>query len=421
MITIRLLYRRINKERETMKIRKRILALILAAVTAFSLWQPAVAAASAPAAIEEAPQMTSVEEYKAFVQQARGHSYGTQFYGFLRTVRFMIRMLFGQLLLPDSNFKVSIDPLIDGYCAYIAENSDLDVTRILTNLPDTSKPAELIVRTFRIDTDEMRAAMYKKRDELWDQGKYGMAYVYYFLGAYFSVMESCDVTAVQTDEENVYEVVLLMHYRNGSTEELHPGIFINDETGLAYNRDGSGIVGTGFNCSMNELLVYATVNGWMRQYGFCIWYDLACYISPNWMWQYKTRRFKFTYDDREWMIQIWKGSYLFTNGGEVGVYNRDKKKVGSYYDSAGDEDMLVMSMTVLHGEDEILSLPAARHWWINGFKMAKTVYPPSSLTLHASIEMKDEQMRDAFCKAIDRNIHHDVTYTTEDLTVYLDW
>ena len=404
-----------------MKIAKRLLAVLLVAVTAFSLCTPAFAAPKKP---QDAPEMTSMEEYRAFVQSQSadgGHVYGSQFYGWLRVMRFMIRLWTGQLLMPDRNFEVSIDPLIEGYSAYIAENSALDVTRILTNLPDTSKPAELLVRTFGIDTDEMRAQMYKKRDQLWGEGKYGLAFIYYLLGAYYSVMQKCDVTAVPTDEEDVYEVVLVVTYQNGSTEELHPGIFINDKTGEAYNRDGSGMVGTGFNCSMNELLVYATVNAWMRNFGFCFFYDLVCYISPNWIWQYTTRRIKFNYDDKAWMIQLWKGTYQFTNGGEIGIYNRDKRKIGTYYDCAKDEDMLVMSMTIMHGDDEILSLPAARHWWINGFKMAKVVYPPETLTMFATIEMRDEEMLEAFCKALDRNYRADVLYTVDGLTVNIAW
>ena len=400
------------------KIGKRVLSLILAVVTAFALCSPALAAPCAPQSV---PNMTSPDEYRAFLQDTLSSGYINQFYGLLRLVRFMIRALSGQLLLPDRNFDVTIDPLIDGYCAYIAENSELDVTRILTNLPETSKPAELIVKTFGIDTDAMRAQMYAKRDKLWGEGKFALAYVYYFIGAYFSVMDSCAVTAVPTDEADVHEVVLRLRYRNGSTEELHPGIFLNDKTGEAYNRDGKGMVGSGFNCSMYDLIVYATVDAWMRDFGFCVWYDLVCYISPNWMWQYTTCRFRFNYGDKEWMIQIWKGTYLFTNGGEIGLYNRDKRKVGTYYDCASDEEMLVMSMTILHGEDEILSLPAARHWWINGFKMGKAAYPPKLLTMRAAIEMRDEAMRDAFCKAINRNYRHDMRYTTDGLTVYLEW
>ena len=34
-----------------------------------------------------------------------------------------------------------------------------------------------------------------------------------------------------------------------------------------------------------------------RDFGFCIWYDLLCYVSPNWIWEYTTRRFKFEASD----------------------------------------------------------------------------------------------------------------------------
>lgn len=400
-----------------MKIWKKGIALLLAALTVFSLWLPAAAVPKK----QEAPEMTSVQEYEAFVRSAQERSAAPGFYRFLRAARFLIRLMTGQALLPDRNFDVTIDPLIDKYCAYIAANSDLDVSRILTNLPDTSMPAELTVKVFGINTTEMRAEMYAKRDKLWGEGKYAQSMIYYFLGAYFSIMDRCDVTAVPTDEENVHEVVLYLTYRDGTQEVLHPGIFINDETGECYNRDGKGMVESGFNCSIYDLLVYAPVNAWMRDFGFCVWYDLMCYVSPDWMWNYTTRRFKFDYDGREWMIQVWKGSYLITNGGEIGVYNRDKQKIGSYYDCVGDEDMLEMSMTISHGDEVLVDLPAAQHWWINGFKMGYVRYKPSALTMRATIVMRDEAMRDAFCKAIDRNWRHDVKYTTDGLAVHLDW
>ena len=400
-----------------MSMYKRLLAALLAVILTVSVCLPAAAAPKK----QEAPELVSVAQYESFLQQAQESSSSAGFYRFLRTIRFLIRLFSGQPLLPDRNFDVRMDPLVDNYCAYIAANSDLDVTRILTNLPDTSLPAELTVKVFGIDTEQMRRGMYEKRDALWSQGKHTQSMIYYFLGAYFSIMDHCDVTAIPTDEKNVHEVVLYLTYRDGNQETLHPGIFINSETGEAYNRDGKGMVETGFNCSIYDLIVYAPINAWMRNFGFCVWYDLACYVSPNWMWNYITRRFKFDYDGREWMIQIWKGNYLITNGGEVGIYNRDRSKIGTYYDCAADEDMLEMSMSISHGEEELLALPAARHWWINGFKMSKTRYSPASLTMRAVLVMRDEAMRDAFCKAIDRNYHHDVQYTTDGLTVYLTW
>ena len=403
-----------------MKFTKRFLAILLAVLTAVSMCQPA-SAVSARSAARQAPQINSSEDYEQLVQSARGRFYGNQFYGFLRLLRGFARMVFGQMLMPDRNFKVTIDPILEEYCARIAADSQLDIKRILTSLPETSKPAELIHRTFKFDTDAMRAELYKVRDKYNDEGLPGIAFVFYFMGVYFSVLEGCEVLAEPTGTEHEHQVKLIIHYQNGSTEELHPGIYINGETGQAYKPNGKGIIDLGYNCSVYDMLIYATVDAWMRQFGFCVWYDLLSDLAPNWMIHYATRRFKFDYGDREWMIQIWKGSYLITNGGEVGIYNREKEKNGSYYDSARDEDMLVMSLEVYNGREKIVSLPAQRHWWVNGFKLTKNIAAPAALTLRASIEMKDEQMLDAFCKAIDREMHRDVTYTTEGLTVYLEW
>ena len=402
-----------------MKLCKRVLAVFLAVLTAFSLCMPAFAA---EVKAQEAPKLTGIEDYKAFLESARATNYGDHFYGLLRVLRFIIRLLFGQTLLPDTKFDVSIDPIIEGYCAYIAENTHLDVTRILKNLPDVSLPAQLLATTFSIDTAALRDAFYDKRDELWDEGNHALSNIYFFLGAYFSVMQKCDIVAEPTEEDpDVCEVVLYLKYRDGGTEELRPGIFLDSKTGAAYNDNDKGLVDTGFNCSMYDLLVYAPINAWMRDFGFCFFYDFFCYITPNWIWNYTTRRCKFDYDGKQWMIQFWKGSYLFTNGGEIGVYNREKKMFGSYYECVQDDDMLVMSMTMLHENEELFTLPAERHWWINGFRMAKKIYLPNALTMRATIVMRDQEMLNAFCKSLSKNYRHDVRYWTKGLAVTIEW
>ena len=398
--------------------RKSIPALLTAAIILFT----AVFTPFIPAHAAEPKQQSLIEAYTESIENAAQESNASVgFYRFLRTVRFMIRAMTGQLVFPDKNFDVRVDGEIEDICRYIADNSDLDIMRILTNLPDTSRPVELTVRTFGIDTVKMREQLNKKTDEYWSEGNYVLGGVYMFMANYFSIMDKCEVKAVQTDEEDVFEVELHITYRDGGTNVLRPGIFINRVTGESYNRDGSGMVGTGFNCSIYDLLVYAPINAWMRNFGFCLFYDVFCYTSPDWMWDYVTRRFRFDYDGREWMIQVWKGHYLITNGGEIGVYNRDKSRAGSYYDCASDADLLEIGMTVRHGDDVLVSLPRVPHWWRNGFKMGKTVYDPNSLTLEGEIVMRDEAMLEAFCQAIDRNYRHDVTYTVDGLTVYLTW
>lgn len=169
------------------------------------------------------------------------------------------------------------------------------------------------------------------------------------------------------------------------------------------------------------MMTYATVNCWMRNFGFCVFYDIAANSMPI-FFKYDTRRFHFDYDGLEWLIQIQKGNYLVANGGEVGLYNRSPdKKFGTYYDCASDDQMLEMSLQIYAGDNLIVNQPPQLHWWVNGFALNKTMYLPSSLTMKFSIVMPDAEMLHAFCKSIERNYMGDVSYTVEGQTIYVVW
>jgi len=188
---------------------------------------------------------------------------------------------------------------------------------------------------------------------------------------------------------------------------------------MVTGKDGGSILGIGFEFSYEELLLYAQTNVWMRDFGFTVLYDLFCYTTPFFF--YNTRRIKFDYNGLEWMVQIWKGNYLVSNGAEVGIYNRQPGSFGTYYDCANDEQMLNMSMKLYHGDDLILERPEQLHWWITGFKISDTLYPARHLTLDFTIEMPDEEMLAAFCEAVDNHYRNDMTYTVDGLKVNVIW
>lgn len=401
---------------------RRVTALFLALLTALSLCLPASAATAQTYthAPQAADNLKSVEQYEALLSSSDMQlRLQRQPLWYIR--RLLTRIFNRALQLPGKRFNLTVNEEITAYCNYVKEHSDLDIVGILTNLPETKAPAELIVHTFGIDTDKMREAMFEKRDQYWGEGNKVLSGVYYFLGVYFSIMEKCEVTAIATNDPDVHEVILCLTYADGKQEELHPGIFINSVTGESYNRDGSGMVSIGFNCSIYDLIVYAPINAWMRDFGFRFLYDLLCYGAPSWMFNYTTRRFKFEYAGKDWMIQLWKGNYLITNGCEIGLYNRPKEKRGTYYECASDDDLLEMSMTLSHGDEDILSLGPEMHWWLNGFKMTKEQYAPSTMTMKARIVMRDRDMLNAFCDAIDRHYRHDVRYSVDGLAVSLIW
>ncbi len=366
--------------------------------------------------------LNNITEYKDYLMDEGYPVFTTaDFYGVFNAFSTVFRFITGAWLFPQQKFNVEVDDFLTDVSAHIATNSGLDFTAILNNLPETNQFADIITTTFEIDTAEFRRQMYEKRDEYEDEGNIPMLCVYGLIGMYMSVITKCEIYSVQSESDPVvYEVYIRLVYKDGGTEEFFPGLLINTETGECSNVGTNGIVGVGFDMNLSEMLVYATVDCWMRDFGFCYLYDVVANMMPV-FFHYKTRRFKFEYNDLEYMIQIWKGNYTVANGGEVGIYCRDKSKIGSYYDCANNDQMLEMSMQILHGDKVLVDVGPELHWWMNGFNLGTRMYIPESLTMKFSVVMTDEDMLNAFCEAIENHYMHDVTYTVDGLTVNVVW
>lgn len=313
---------------------------------------------------------------------------------------------------------VTLDAGSKEICDYIKNNSYIDIEKMVTTLPDISAPARIIGAVSVIDTDVFSDFMFEMRDRCYEEDQVPLGKMFYFIGAYFKQFESCEIK-LEESSENEYEFIIYLRYADGSVDALHSSAFYNPETNQFYGKDDRGILDIGFNFDMNEMIVYATVNSWMREFGFCLAYDIFTYTTPFFF--YNTRRFKFYYKGKEWMIQAWKGIYVAANGAEVGVYNRYPGMFGTYYNCVDDEDMLNMSFELYHDDELLFARPESRHWWINGFQLSKDLYDADELTLKFTIEMKDEAMLKAFLRSVNRNIYRDVTYTVDNLKVYLTW
>lgn len=336
-----------------------------------------------------------------------------------RTVKSIANILQGRFLWDDDDiFDVTLDENFIEVCQYITDNTCLDVPMIMTNVPDLTEPAKIVNKVFQIDVTAMREELYAKRDELYKTDRTKGEILYLFT-AYLCGIESAYIYL--QPKGSVYEVGCDVTYSDGYIEKFHTGIYYNPETGEFYSNGEKGIGGTGFNSNVKDLYIYAPMYCWMRKCGFCFEYDLLCYVLPNFLYNYRTRRIKFDYAGKEWMIQMWKGNYLVTNGGEVGIYYREPGSIGTYYDVVSDEDRLPMSLKIMHGYDTLIDIPETLHWWVNGFKMGKRMYSPHSLTLISTIQFKDEEMLQAFLGGVDKNIYHDINYTVDGLTVTLVW
>lgn len=401
---------------------KRIFSLILSVVIVVTAVLPTVANGNdEPDIANDRPEVLTMSEYKSQLRDSGIPIITTE--QFLEITSFfstIFRILTGQIFFPQDNFEVEFDELVGNACNTVYDHCGLDIVALLTSIPDFTQPAQIATKVFNIDTDTIREEMYDKRDEAKANNDDTMYFVYYFLGAYLAVIEKCTIHSVPTSDPDVYEVKATIHFKDGTTDSLDTDIYINVVTGECTNNDGSGLAGTGFNYNLKESLVYATLDSWMREFGFCVFYDIAANSFPL-LWHYVTRRFTFEYDGLEWMIQIWKGNYLITNGAEVGVYNREPGSLGTFYNCATNDQLMEMSLQVYNGDELLVNQDPQMHWWINGFQMGRRRYSPNKLTMKFSIVMPDEEMLNAFCESMDNHYRHDVSYEVDGLKVSVVW
>lgn len=141
---------------------------------------------------------------------------------------------------------------------------------------------------------------------------------------------------------------------------------------------------------------------WQYHFGFGKIYD---FVSPYILLEYDYIRIFFTYEDKDWMLQMWKGQYgMIFYGGEIGVYNRPHSEDGvgewAMYSCAPKEDWLPMKMTLYHQDINgnyvrEFTREYDKYWWCTGFKNGhlRQEEPADELRLEARITFKDEEMR----------------------------
>ncbi|MBR3801907.1 MAG: DUF4474 domain-containing protein [Clostridia bacterium] len=142
---------------------------------------------------------------------------------------------------------------------------------------------------------------------------------------------------------------------------------------------------------------------WQYNFGFGKIYD---FVSPYILLEYDYVRVFFTYENKDWMLQMWKGQYgMIFYGGEIGIYNRPHSEDGvgewAMYSCAAKEDWLGMEMTLYHQDINgnyvrEFTREYDKYWWCTGFKNGhlRQEEPADELRLEARITFKDEEMRD---------------------------
>lgn len=131
----------------------------------------------------------------------------------------------------------------------------------------------------------------------------------------------------------------------------------------------------------------------------------------------------FDYNNKHWLIQLQKGQYGLSSGGEIGVYQTSLDPIfisgyffGSYYESNSDEEALLISYSIMKNNDIFLTRKSSS-WCINSFRLG-SFSEPDDLTMHIRITFPTSGMCQSFYDALIDLGYEAKEITTQHNTIY---
>ncbi len=157
----------------------------------------------------------------------------------------------------------------------------------------------------------------------------------------------------------------------------------------------------GFAYDPARNIFYARMNGWQRKFGYCRAYDEA---ASHFSMVIHCEPFYFMYDNKEWLLEFWKGQYGMTTGGEIGLYYREQQEFSkmprelALFQAADEQDFPQISMRLLKKNKEMFR-KGQRHWWLTGFILGE-FSKPKQLVMETELLFKNVEMAQAAARAI---------------------
>lgn len=164
-----------------------------------------------------------------------------------------------------------------------------------------------------------------------------------------------------------------------------------------FSYDGLSIAGFSYNPEKD--IFYSTMNAWQKNFGYSRLYDVW---SPIFRMIFDSEPIKFFYNDKNWLINFWKGQYGIVTGAEIGIYCTKEKMINknTLYLPIDDSEMLDMGFTLFRKGEEIIKIDA-RHWWLAAFKLGM-FSKPKNLTMRINITFPNQEMLQAFLTSFEK-------------------
>ena len=143
-------------------------------------------------------------------------------------------------------------------------------------------------------------------------------------------------------------------------------LYYNTETKILYSDNNKGIFNLGFDYDARANDAYSAANPWQYDYGYNVFYDVA---APFINLVIDTERFYFSYDGKDWLVQLWKGQYGITTGAEIGIYNKDSHDAGVHYQCTRPDECPPMEMKVFRNDKLYMHRESNKFFWLTGFRL----------------------------------------------------
>lgn len=162
-------------------------------------------------------------------------------------------------------------------------------------------------------------------------------------------------------------------------------------------------------------------DAWQRQAGYTALFDRA---ALHLHMVFDALPIYFDYQDRTWLIELWKGQYGINTGAEVGVYYTDglitpDKYSTAHFDAVSDCDRLPISFTLYHN-NEVLASMSNTSWWLTAF-LVGAFTNPSQLSMDISIAFPNVEMQRSFLNALRQSGNPHLDFRCRNLTVRIHY
>jgi hypothetical protein len=172
------------------------------------------------------------------------------------------------------------------------------------------------------------------------------------------------------------------------------------------------VYAAGFQYDAAQDIITSRLDAWIQsRAGFCWAIDI---IGPVALMIIDCETFYFHWDNRLWLIELWKGQYGLETGCEIGVYQRPFHKDvleppsetikhihrnRTLRFASSTHDLLYMSSRLYREGSLFFTRGPERHWWLTGFKWG-VFSQPSQLSMDAVINFPSKGMCDQFKAAL---------------------